>query len=119
MLERGEQARALLRELEVMPQTEYVFPMSAAKAYASIGDANRTFDSLERGLLNHPLIDSDEQRRRYADLVAQVREELEDTVKDEVRSAVAADVEAVQRLCCNYVDAVSTSVNGENPESSC
>ena len=49
-------------------------------------------DSLERGLLNHPLIDSEEQRRRYADLVGQVREELEDTVKAEVRSAVAADV---------------------------
>jgi serine protein kinase len=70
-------------------------------------------DSLERGLLNHPLIDSDEQRRRYGDLVAQVREELEDSVKDEVRSAVAADVEAVQRLCCNYVDAVTESVSGD------
>src|SRR5262245_35615719 len=69
--------------------------------------------SLEKGLQNHPLIDSDDQRRRYADLVALVREELEDQVKDEVRAAVAADVEAVQRLCCNYVDAVSASVGGD------
>ncbi len=69
--------------------------------------------SLERGLQNHPLIDSDEQRRRYADLVALVREELEDRVKDEVRAAVAADLEALQRLSCNYVDAVSASVGAE------
>ncbi len=68
--------------------------------------------SLERGLANHPLIDSDEVRRRYADLIGVVRDELENTLKDEVRAAVAADTEAVQRLCCNYVDSVSLSVDG-------
>ncbi|HTE05732.1 MAG TPA: serine protein kinase [Planctomycetota bacterium] len=68
--------------------------------------------SLERGLQNHPLIDSDEVRRRFADLAGLAREELENTLKDEVRAAVAADTEAVQRLCCNYVDAVAASVDG-------
>jgi serine protein kinase len=70
-------------------------------------------DSLDRGLLQHPLIDSEEQRRRYSDLVGVVREELEETLKDEVRASVAADVEAVQRLCCNYVDAVTAAVSGQ------
>jgi serine protein kinase len=69
--------------------------------------------SLDRGLQHHPLIDSDEQRRRYTDLIGMVREELEERIKDEVRAAVAADTEAVQRLCCNYVDAVTAAVGGQ------
>jgi serine protein kinase len=69
--------------------------------------------SLEAGLKHHPLIESEEQRRRYTDLVGLVREELEQQLKDEVRAAVAADTEAVQRLCCNYVDAVTAAVGGE------
>jgi serine protein kinase len=69
-------------------------------------------DSLDKGLAQHPLIDSEEQRRRYSDLVGLVREELEEAIKDEVRTSVAADVEAVQRLCCNYVDAVTAVVSG-------
>jgi len=70
-------------------------------------------DSIDRGLAQHPLIDSEEQRRRYADLIGRVREELEESLKDEVRASVAADVEAVQRLCCNYVDAVTAAVVGQ------
>ncbi len=69
-------------------------------------------DSLDRGLDQHPLIDSDEHKRQLRDLLAIVREELEETIKDEVREAVAADTEAVQRLCGNYVDAVTASVGG-------
>ncbi|MGQ0553733.1 MAG: PrkA family serine protein kinase [Planctomycetota bacterium] len=69
-------------------------------------------DSLEQGLRSHALIDSEEQRRRYADLCTLVREELQELAKDEVRAAVSADLEAVQRLCCNYVDAVALFVGG-------
>jgi serine protein kinase len=72
-------------------------------------------DSLEHGLSNHPLMDNDDQRRRFSELVALVREEFEETIKGEVRLAVVADTEAVRRLCCNYVDSVTVSVSGEGP----
>jgi serine protein kinase len=70
-------------------------------------------DSLESGLANHPLMDSDEQRKHYSELVALVREEIDECLKGEVRDALAQDTEAVQRLCCNYVDSVSSSTSGE------
>ncbi len=69
-------------------------------------------DGLERGLTHHPLIDNDEVRRRLRDLVALVREEMDEVAKHEVRAVVAADTEAVSRLCCNYVEAVTASVSG-------
>jgi len=69
--------------------------------------------ALDRGLTHHPLIDTDEQRRRYRELVAAVQEEIEESVKSEVRAVVASDTDAVQRLCCNYVESVSSSVSGE------
>ncbi len=71
-------------------------------------------DSLDAGLEHHPLIESDEQRAGYRELLALVREEVEETVKNEVRFAVAADTDAVQRLCGNYVDAVTESVDGHS-----
>ena len=87
MLERGEQARVLLRELEVMSQTEYVFPMSAAKAYASVRDVGGTFDSLDRGLeelgnwfeiqmVRGPLFDFLRADPRYGDLLSEVNPEI-------------------------------------------
>ncbi len=88
-------------------------------AAALVGDRARgcltgldVLDSLLRGLANHPLIDSDEVRKRYAEVAGSVREELEEAARDEVRGAVAADTEAVQRLCGNYVDAVTAAVDG-------
>ncbi|MED5331108.1 MAG: serine protein kinase [Planctomycetota bacterium] len=69
-------------------------------------------DSLEGGLEDHSLIDSDEERGRVRELLDLVREELEETAKEEVRRAVSADKDAVQRLCCNYIDSVSASVEG-------
>ncbi len=70
-------------------------------------------DSLEAGLANHPLMDNDEKRRQFTELIALVREEIEEQIKTEVRDAVVADTDGVRRLCCNYVDAVTASVRGE------
>jgi serine protein kinase len=88
-------------------------------AAALVGDRARgcltgfdVLDSLVRGLQNHPLIDSDEVRKRYAEIAGLVRDELEAAARDEVRAVVAADVEAVQGLCGNYVDAVTAAVDG-------
>ena len=75
--------------------------------------AGDVLDALDRGLSHHPLMESDEQRRRYRELLALVQEEIEESLKGEVRSVVASDVEAVQRLCCNYVEGVTAFVEGD------
>ncbi|MFQ5854796.1 MAG: PrkA family serine protein kinase [Anaerolineae bacterium] len=61
---------------------------------------------LEAGLRHHSLINSDEQRQRYRELLAVVKEEYEDIVKSEVQRAITADEEAIQRLAANYIDNV-------------
>ncbi len=70
-------------------------------------------DSLEAGLAGHPLMDNEDRRRQFTELISLVREEIEETIKHEVREAVVADTEAVRRLCCNYVDAVTAFVRGD------
>jgi serine protein kinase len=63
-------------------------------------------NELEAGLKHHSLITSDEERHRYRELLAVVKEEYEDIVKSEVQRAIAADEEAIQRLAANYIDNV-------------
>jgi serine protein kinase len=61
---------------------------------------------LEDGLYHHSLITSDEQRKRYKELIAVVKQEYEDLVKNEVQRAISADRDALNRLCANYIDNV-------------
>ncbi len=61
---------------------------------------------LEAGLRHHSLIRDEEQYRHYKELLAVVREEYEDLVKNEVQRAIAADEDALMRLCANYIDNV-------------
>ncbi|NIR43828.1 MAG: serine protein kinase [Gemmatimonadetes bacterium] len=68
---------------------------------------------LESGLKHHSLITSDEQREFYRELLAMVREEYEDTVKNEVQRAISADEEAITRLCANYIDNVKAYTQKE------
>ncbi len=63
-------------------------------------------NELGTGLKHHSLINSDEQRQRYRELLAVVKEEYADIVKNEVQRAIAADEEAIQRLAGNYIDNV-------------
>ena len=63
-------------------------------------------NEIEDGLRNHPLIDNKEDRDRYEALLAEVKEEYTDIVKNEVQRAICADEEAIARLCANYVDNV-------------
>jgi serine protein kinase len=60
-------------------------------------------NELEAGLKNHSLA-SEEERKRYKELLAVVREEYEDIVKNEVQRCISADEEAINQLCANYVD---------------
>jgi len=61
---------------------------------------------LEEGLRHHSLITDEDQLRHFKELLAVVREEYEDIVKNEVQRAIAADEDALVRLCGNYMDNV-------------
>ena len=68
---------------------------------------------LEDGLRHHALIKDEEQFRYFKELLAVVRDEYEDIVKNEVQRAIAADEEALQRLCGNYIDNVKAYTQRE------
>jgi predicted Ser/Thr protein kinase/intein/homing endonuclease len=61
---------------------------------------------LEAGLRHHSLITSQDQLQHYRELLQVVKEEYEDIVKNEVQRAIAADEDALARLCANYIDNV-------------
>jgi serine protein kinase len=61
-------------------------------------------NELESGLKHHSLISSDDDRKRYKELIAVVKEEYENLVKSEVQRAISADEEAIKKLCANYID---------------
>jgi serine protein kinase len=68
---------------------------------------------LESGLKHHSLITSEEQRTRYRELLAVVREEYDEIVKTEVQRAITADEAAISRLCANYIDNVKAYTQHE------
>lgn len=70
-------------------------------------------NELESGLKNHSLINSDELRKHYKTLLSIVKEEYDDIVKNEVQRAIAADEEALARLCSNYIDNVKAYTQRE------
>jgi serine protein kinase len=68
---------------------------------------------LEAGLRHHSLITSQEQLQHYKELLSVVKEEYEDIVKNEVQRAIAADEDALTRLCSNYIDNVKAYTQRE------
>ncbi|MBN1443020.1 MAG: serine protein kinase [Planctomycetes bacterium] len=70
-------------------------------------------NELEGGLKHHSLITSEEQKKRYSDLLAVVKEEYEDIVKNEVQRAISADEEAIAKLCANYIDNIKAYTQKE------
>ncbi len=70
-------------------------------------------NELESGLKHHSLITSEDQRKRYMELLSVVKEEYEDLVKNEVQRAISADEDAVARLCANYVDNIKAYTQRE------
>jgi serine protein kinase len=59
---------------------------------------------LEAGLKHHSLITSEDERKRYRELLGSVKAEYDEIVKNEVQRAITADEEAIKRLCANYID---------------
>ena len=70
-------------------------------------------NELASGLKGHSLITNDDERKRYTTLLAEVRREYEDIVKDEVRRCISADEDAIGKLCANYIDNVKAYTQGE------
>jgi serine protein kinase len=68
---------------------------------------------LEIGLRHHSLITSQEQLQHCKELLTVVKEEYEDIVKNEVQRAIAADEDALTRLCSNYIDHVKAYTQRE------
>ncbi|MEM1330809.1 MAG: serine protein kinase [Planctomycetota bacterium] len=63
-------------------------------------------NELESGLTHHSLINDEDTKKRYRELLAVVKEEYEDIIKGEVQRAISADEEAIKRLCANYIESV-------------
>lgn len=70
-------------------------------------------NELETGLKHHSLLNSDELKSRYRDLIGVVKEEYENIVKNEVQRAIAADDDALKRLFGNYIDNVKAYTQNE------
>lgn len=84
-------------------------------AYGDVGCVNpfMVLNELESGLKHHALLVSDEKRREYKELLAQVKQEYEDMVKNEVQRAISADEDAIAKLCSNYIDNVKAYTQRE------
>ncbi len=63
-------------------------------------------NALERGLDHHSLLNDEETKKKYRELLSVVKEEYEDIIKGEVQRAISADEEAIKRLCANYIENV-------------
>ncbi|MBX3232873.1 MAG: serine protein kinase [Labilithrix sp.] len=61
-------------------------------------------NELDKGLRHHSLITSDEQRKRFGEIIGLVKREYEEIVKNEVQRAISADEEAIMKLAGNYID---------------
>ncbi|MGE3965984.1 MAG: PrkA family serine protein kinase, partial [Planctomycetota bacterium] len=70
-------------------------------------------NELETGLKHHSLLSNDDLRARYKELLAVVKQEYEDIVKNEVQRAISADEEAISKLCSNYIDNVKAFTQRE------
>lgn len=70
-------------------------------------------NELEAGLKHHSLINSEETKNHFRELLSVVKEEYENIVKNEVQRAIAADEDALKRLCANYMDNVKAYTQRE------
>ena len=70
-------------------------------------------NELGTGIKHHSLLTSDEVKNHYRELLGVVKEEYENIVKNEVQRAIAADEDALKRLCGNYIDNVKAYTQHE------
>jgi len=65
------------------------------------------------GLDHNSLINNEEQKKVYEELLGVARQEYEDILKTEVQRAVSSDEESLGRLCSNYIDNVKAYIQRE------
>ena len=70
-------------------------------------------NELEEGLAHHSLINDETQKQSYRELLAAVKEEYTDIVKQEVQRAIAADEDGIKNLFGNYIDNVKSYTQKE------
>ncbi len=70
-------------------------------------------NEMESGLKGHSLINNEELRKRYRELLSEVKREYEDIVKHEVQRAISADEHAIDKLCGNYIDNIKAYIQRE------
>lgn len=70
-------------------------------------------NELDSGLKTHSLINDEEIRKHYREMLSEVKREYEDVVKHEVQRAISADETAIDKLCGNYIDNVKAYVQRE------
>lgn len=70
-------------------------------------------NEMESGLKAHSLINDEELRKRYRELLSEVKREYEDVVKHEVQRAISADENAIDKLCGNYIDNIKAYIQRE------
>ena len=68
---------------------------------------------MESGLKHHSLINSEDQSKRYGELLEVVKEEYENIAKNEVQRAISADEDALKRVCGNYIDNIKAYTQKE------
>ena len=88
---------------------------NALVAFAEEPNVNpfMVLNELESGLKHHSLLTNDELKTLYRQLLGTVKEEYDEIVKNEVQRAIAADEEALSRLCANYIDNVKAYTQRE------
>ncbi len=70
-------------------------------------------NELEAGMEHHSLVSSEDDRKRYVELLSIVKDEYADVVKNEVQRAISADEDAIRKLCANYVDNIKAYTQKE------
>lgn len=70
-------------------------------------------NELESGLKNHSLINDEDTKKHYRELLVEVKREYEDIVKHEVQRAISADEQAIDKLCGNYIDHIKAYIQKE------
>jgi serine protein kinase len=70
-------------------------------------------NEMESGLKGHSLINDEELRKRFKELLSEVKREYEDQVKHEVQRAISADDNAIDKLCGNYIDNLKAYIQRE------
>ena len=83
--------------------------------YGDVGCVNpfMVMNELEGGLKHHSLIESEDKKKYYLELLAIVKQEYEEIVKNEVQRAISADDDAIARMCANYIDNVKAYTRKE------